>query len=137
MYENRLKMSSKSFDYESTHSIVLRECALILTSRSNESSFSKRLRLFRSFLQSQDAQRGCSTTVRMKIIPARYVVLDTMTTGLKEIEVGTREIPVKERIQGNGRDHDTLYLFLSENIKTRRILKDRVRFGFLIRSFLL
>ena len=127
-----IRMSSKSFDYESTHSIVLRECALILTSRSNESSFAKRLRLFRSFLQSQDAQRALQYDYENeKIIPARYVVLDTMTTVLKANRSRKREKIPSKRAASKETNEITIRCICSclENIKTRRILwRDGVRF---------
>ena len=125
-------MPSKSFDYESIHSIVLRECALILSRRTIETSFAEHLKQFRSFLRREDIQRALQNdSENKKIIPVRHIVLDTMTTLLKVSKRRQREDVPSKRAAFKEMVEITLCCISSclESINTRRLLwKDKVRF---------
>jgi len=127
-------MSSSSFDYENVHSILLRECALVLSSGpTTERMLAERLRTLLAFLGSEDVQRALehdSEKIK-KILPARYIVLDTMTTVLKANRTRKPEKVPSRRAASKETDDIALRCISCclEKLNTRRSLwKDSSRF---------
>ena len=91
-YFSSSRSGEKILHSERVHSIILRECALILSSGealTSTSSLVERLRTLHKFLDDKDTQSALSIQTNHQkegtnnLLNARYVVLDTMTTILQ------------------------------------------------------